>query len=92
MDVKKERLAIVQEMIQKQADAISQAMIGTIELVLFESLSKKSNQEIAGKTENCRYVNAPSDESIIGKILPVKITSANRHFLKGIVISDDASC
>jgi len=86
LEEKKERLQIVQQMIQAQADKISKAMIDTIELVLFENKSKKSNTEITGKTENCRYVNVPGDSQMIGKILPVKITSANRHFLKGELV------
>lgn len=80
---KKERLAIIQELIQNNADQISQSMIGKTELVLFESISKKSKDEVSGKTENCRYLNVKGNESMIGEILPVKILSANRHFLKG---------
>lgn len=83
---KKERLKIVQSLIQDQADEISQGMIGKTEYVLFENISKKSSGEVCGRTENCRYVNAPGDSSLIGKILPVRILSANRHFLKGVLV------
>lgn len=82
---KKERLAVIQALIQNQADQISQSMVGTTELVLFENISKKSKDEVTGKTENCRYLNVKGNESMIGEILPVKILSANRHFLKGII-------
>ena len=86
MEEKKQRLSIVQSLIQAQADEISQAMIGTVEYVLFENKSKKSADEICGRTENCRYVNVAGDPSLIGQILPVRITSANRHFLKGDLV------
>ena len=85
MDEKKTRLSYIQSLIQQQADEISQSMIGTVEYVLFENLSKKSAKAFTGCTENCRYVNVSGDSSLIGKILPVKISLANRHFLKGNV-------
>lgn len=83
LEEKKSRLAKVQTMIQSNADKISQSMIGKTIMVLFENKSKKSNTEITGRTENARYVNVVGDESLIGQILPVRILSANRHFLKG---------
>lgn len=88
-DEKKDRLTIVQNMIQYQSDSISNAMIGTTVLVLFENKSKKSPKEITGKTENCRYVNIPGGPELIGQILPVKILSANRHFLKGQIVNNN---
>jgi tRNA-2-methylthio-N6-dimethylallyladenosine synthase len=86
LEEKKARLSQVQSLIQTQADEISQAMIGTVQYVLFENKSKKSQGDICGRTENCRYVNVPGDPSLIGQILPVQISSANRHFLRGTLI------
>lgn len=86
LEIKKERLKLVQSMIQDHADSISKSMIGTTVPVLFEGKSKKSAEEISGKTENCRYINVAGDESMIGKVLPVKISASNRHFLRGEII------
>lgn len=91
LEEKKERLSIVQSKIQGYADEISQSMVGQIELVLFENISKKSDLEVTGKTENCRYVSVPGDVSLIGKILPVRILSANRHFMKGELAEVESS-
>lgn len=88
LEEKKERLAITQSLIQKYADEISQGMVGTIQMVLFENTAKKTVGEISGKTENARHVYVPGDVSLIGQILPVRILSANRHFLKGELVTE----
>lgn len=88
MEVKKERLAILQNRIDQKTDEISRAMIGTVENVLVTHAAKKSENEMAGRTENNRMVNFKTlsgrfEQDLIGKIIPVKISTSNRNFLSG---------
>ncbi len=83
MDVKKERLQILQTRINQQAQAISQAMVGTTQRVLVEKVSKKSASQVTGRTENNRWVNFDADASLIGRFVDVVITEALPNSLRG---------
>ena len=60
-DEKLERLARLQTRINAQAQAISTGMVGTVQRVLVERPSVKNPREMAGKTENNRWVNFQAD-------------------------------
>jgi len=86
--IKKQRLAILQNRIDQQTAEISQRMIGTHQKILVTHPATKSPNEMAGRTENNRMVNFKThsgqcDSSLIGKIISVRITEANRNFLSG---------
>jgi tRNA-2-methylthio-N6-dimethylallyladenosine synthase len=81
--LKLERLATLQALINTQAAAISESMIGRVERVLVENVSKKSDSELTGRTENNRWVNFPGDRRLIGQIVDVAITAAMSHSLRG---------
>jgi tRNA-2-methylthio-N6-dimethylallyladenosine synthase len=81
--VKKERLQILQARINQQAFDISQAMVGTTQRVLVEKTSKKSSLQVAGRTENNRWVNFDADPSVIGQFIDVVITEALPNSLRG---------
>ena len=83
MDVKKERLQILQTRINQQAQAISEAMVGTTQRVLVEKLSKKSTSQVTGRTENNRWVNFDGDAALIGRFVDVVITEALPNSLRG---------
>ena len=83
MAIKKQRLQILQARINQQALAISQAMVGTTQRVLVEKLSKKSNLQVAGRTENNRWVNFDADPAAIGEFIDVVITEALPNSLRG---------
>jgi tRNA-2-methylthio-N6-dimethylallyladenosine synthase len=83
MQVKKERLQILQGRINQQARAISDAMVGTTQRVLVEKLSKKSASQVSGRTENNRWVNFDADPSVIGRFVDVVITEALPNSLRG---------
>jgi tRNA-2-methylthio-N6-dimethylallyladenosine synthase len=84
MSVKKERLAILQKHIVNRAAGISQGMVGTVQRVLVQGLSKKSDTEISGRTENNRVVNFAGPERLIGQMVDVRITSALPNSLRGV--------
>jgi tRNA-2-methylthio-N6-dimethylallyladenosine synthase len=83
MDVKKQRLQILQARINQQAMQISESMVGTTQRVLVEKLSKKSASQVAGRTENNRWVNFDADPSCIGEFVDVVITEALPNSLRG---------
>jgi tRNA-2-methylthio-N6-dimethylallyladenosine synthase len=83
MDVKKQRLQLLQARINQQAQAISEAMVGTTQRVLVEKTSKKSAAQVAGRTENNRWVNFDADPSVIGQFVDVVITQALPNSLRG---------
>jgi tRNA-2-methylthio-N6-dimethylallyladenosine synthase len=54
--------------------------------VLVEGYSRKSDQELAGRTENNRVVNFVGPDSLIGKFARVEITRALNNSLKGTLV------
>ncbi len=81
--IKKHRLAILQSVISKNAAAFSQQMLGSIQSVLVDSVSRKSELQISGRTENNRVVNFTGDKKLIGQFVDVKITEAWTNSLQG---------
>ena len=91
MAVKKQRLQILQARINQQALAISQGMVGTTQRVLVEKTSKKDANQLAGKTENMRWVNFDADASLIGQFVDVVITEALPNSLRGRLVRNQAA-
>jgi tRNA-2-methylthio-N6-dimethylallyladenosine synthase len=81
--LKLKRLAHLQKRVQELYDEYSQAMIGKVERVLVEGISRKSDAEIYGRTDNNRVVNFPGKARLIGQFVDVKITFASSHTLRG---------
>jgi tRNA-2-methylthio-N6-dimethylallyladenosine synthase len=86
MEVKKQRLHLLQARINQQALEISQRMVGTTQRVLAEKTSKKSSSQVAGRTENNRWVNFDADSSTIGQFVDVIITEALPNSLRGRLV------
>lgn len=84
MEVKKQRLALIQERLKQQGAVISQKMLGTAQGVLVEGVSAKHPEEVYGKTDNNRVVNFRGDERMVGQIIPVTITDAQTYSLRGV--------
>ena len=91
MEVKKQRLQLLQARINQQAFDISQSMVGTTQRVLVEKTSKKDANQLAGKTENMRWVNFDADTSCIGQFVDVRITEALPNSLRGRLVRDQAA-
>lgn len=88
---KMRRLYRLQEQINQQARAISEAMVGTVQRVLVEGHSKKDINELMGRTENNRIVNFPATkdehEQFIGRFIEAKISQALPHSLRGVIVN-----
>jgi len=91
LEVKKERLRILQSRINQQAFGISRGMVGSTQKVLVEKLSKKSGRQVSGRTENNRWVNFDADASIIGQFVDIVITEALPNSLRGRLANQEAA-
>jgi tRNA-2-methylthio-N6-dimethylallyladenosine synthase len=85
--VKSERLTALQTQIESQARGISEQMVGSVQRVLVERPSKKNVRELAGRTENNRWVNFAGPASLIDHFVDVTITEAKAHSLRGRLAS-----
>ena len=82
-DTKQQRLARLQEQLNGQARAISESMVGSTQRVLVERPSKKDKRELAGRTENNRWVNFAGPAGLIGQFVDVVIVEARPQSLRG---------
>ena len=91
--VKSERLARLQAAINAHAAKISQGMVGSVQNVLVEGPSRKSPNELTGRTENMRYVNFPvpaeAHRALLGQFVDVTITEAMSNSLRGRLAHGD---
>jgi len=83
MDVKKARLSRLQKRINEMSQAISEAMVGTMQTVLVERPSRKDPGQMSARTENNRVVNFDGNERLIGHFVDVRITEAYANSLQG---------
>ena len=86
--LKKERLSILQQRINQQAQDISRKMVGSTQRILVTGFSKKDPGELQGRTENNRVVNFRAwqdrrDAELIGRFVDVQITAALPNSLRG---------
>jgi len=85
--VKQSRLARLQQAINGNARRIAQAMVGTVQTVLVEGPSKRNPNELAGRTENMRYVNFPApagaELELVGRFMEIQITETKANSLRG---------
>ena len=83
--VKQQRLALLQAQLDAQALAISRRMVGSVQRVLVERAAKKGQGELAGRTENNRWVNFPGSPALLQRFVDVSITEARPHSLRGVL-------
>jgi tRNA-2-methylthio-N6-dimethylallyladenosine synthase len=83
---KHRRLSLLQTRINQQARAISDAMVGSVQTVLVEKVSKKSEQQMSGRTENMRWVNFDAPNDLIGQFVDVVITEGLPNSLRGRLV------
>ncbi|MFA9948865.1 tRNA (N6-isopentenyl adenosine(37)-C2)-methylthiotransferase MiaB [Dentiradicibacter hellwigii] len=86
-DIKLERLMRLQKRIDALAQAVSQSMVGTVQRVLVEGVSKKGAGELAGRTDNNRVVNFAGHPRLVNRFIDVRIVSAMPHSLRGEVLT-----
>jgi tRNA-2-methylthio-N6-dimethylallyladenosine synthase len=64
-------------------------MVGSVQRVLVESLSRKDANELAGRTDNNRIVNFVGNARLINQFVDVRITESLSHTLRGEIVLKD---
>ncbi len=83
-ETKKQRLAILQDRITQQAQAISRRMVGSVQRILVNGYSRKDPGQLSGRTENNRVVNFRCDNpDLIGHFADIEIADAYTNSLLG---------
>ena len=81
------RLARLQAVNEAQGKAISESMVGTVQRVLVQGVSRKDDAELAGRTDNNRIVNFAGATSLINQFVMVRITHDMPHTLRGELVN-----
>lgn len=87
MDIKKKRLAHLQQIITQNAMQISQSMVGTRQTILVDRPSRKDPKQMSGRTENNRVVNFNGTDELLGKFVKIVVTEALPNSLRGELTS-----
>jgi len=82
-EVKQARLAALQAQLERQAHTISEAMVGSVQRVLVVRPARRDSRELAGRTENNRWVNFAGPAELLNRYADVTITAALAHSLRG---------
>ena len=87
IEVKKKRLARLNELINKYALLNNQKYLNRIVDVLIEGPSDKEDK-LMGYTDTMKLVNIKADNKYLGKIVKVKITKVKTWSMDGEIIND----
>lgn len=87
---KQARLARLQALLEEHSQARNRRMVGSVQRVLIERPSRKDQTELAGRTEDNRWVNFPGPADLIGHFVDVQITEAKAHSLRGRIQATEA--
>jgi tRNA-2-methylthio-N6-dimethylallyladenosine synthase len=91
-EVKQRRLELLQHQLNSQARAISQRMVGSRQRVLVERPAKRNPLQLAGRTDNNRWVNfdGPVEDPhmLINQFADVIITEAMPNSLRGRLVEE----
>jgi tRNA-2-methylthio-N6-dimethylallyladenosine synthase len=85
-EVKKARLARLKQRLDEMTMTISESMVGTVQTILVEGVSKKNPLHITGRTENNRVVNFIGHPRLAGQFVDVLITEALPNSLRGKMV------
>jgi tRNA-2-methylthio-N6-dimethylallyladenosine synthase len=84
---KSARLQRLQALLEDQSRSVSEAMVGTTQRVLVEGASRRSSEELSGRTPNNRIVNFPGPGQLTNTYADVRITAALHHSLRGELLN-----
>jgi tRNA-2-methylthio-N6-dimethylallyladenosine synthase len=87
LEIKQQRLARLQAQLDAQSLAISRSMVGSTQRVLVERPARKDRAELAGRTENNRWVNFSGPASLLQRFVDVQVTEARPHSLRGRLLA-----
>ena len=89
LELKKQRLALLQHRVTQQGAENSRRMAGTVQRILVSDYSKKDPGMLQGRTESNRVVNFRSDNPrLIGQFVDVHIDQAMPNSLRGTLVGE----
>lgn len=86
--VKMDRLHRLNEVVNKYSNLRNQKLLGKTVKCLVIGESEKDKNKVCGYTENMKLVNIEGPKSLIGSIVPVKITDTKSFSLDGEYIKE----
>jgi len=84
-EIMRERLAILQALVETQRQAFNTATVGRVVNILFEKRGRHDGQ-IAGKSPYMQPVHVFGPPELVGRVLPAKITAAGSNSLSGEIV------
>ena len=88
--IKLQRLKRLQQRIEQMATEIRMGMLGSVQRVLVEGLSKRDPNELAGRTDNNRIVNFVGNPRLINHFVDVRIVESMAHTLRGEIVTNES--
>ncbi len=86
-EAKAERLHRLQDKIKQREQLVSERMLGSIQRVLVEGISRKNEQEMAGRADNNRVIYFAGDPGMTASFVDVKITASLTQMLRGELVT-----
>jgi tRNA-2-methylthio-N6-dimethylallyladenosine synthase len=91
-EVKAERLARLLDLQDRLTLAASQRLVGQVQELLVEGVSKRSVEELSGRLRTNQIVNFSGPSELVGQLVSVEITEAHPHSLKGRWVAESSPC
>ena len=90
-EIKQQRLERLQERLNALGRARSERMVGSVQRVLVERAARRDARQLAGRTDDNRWVNFDGPKSLIGRYADVSITEALANSLRGRLADPSAA-
>jgi len=81
--VKSERIGRLINLVNEILEEENEKLVGTVQKVLVEGYSKTNEAMLTGRTDGGKVVNFNGEESLIGKMIELKITEQRKWYLAG---------
>jgi tRNA-2-methylthio-N6-dimethylallyladenosine synthase len=90
--VKAQRLARLLDLQDRITLAAYQRLVGQVQELLVEGVSKRSVEELSGRLRTNQVVNFSGPRQLVGQLVSVEITEAHPHSLKGRWVPEPSPC
>ena len=89
-DEKTRRIVALQSLQREIQGKLHAQAVGRVESVLVDSRSRRRDWELSGRTSGNTVVNFTGDGTSIGRLVAVRITSANPNSLRGEIVASES--
>jgi tRNA-2-methylthio-N6-dimethylallyladenosine synthase len=86
LDVKQARLERLQARIRDFGIAFTERLLGSVQTVLVEKVSRRGGGQLAGKTHCNRWLNFDGPDALIGRFADVRVTESLTNSLRGELV------